>query len=178
MPQIQMPDGQVVDMPDNPTPDQLARLKAVQATNPKSSTPASGKPSSMSQADYMKAVDAAKDTETKPSESSPSSAAGVDAALSAVGIGPGLGEAALNTGSGMIAKPLSDIAGLAATAKEAIAPGDDPTMPSKFKEDVQQRLTYDPKTALGSAVAGYNPLALLGKGIDYGANAAGDVVAA
>lgn len=38
MPVVQIPDGQLVDMPDNPTPEQLAALKKVAAQAPQEST--------------------------------------------------------------------------------------------------------------------------------------------
>jgi hypothetical protein len=85
----------------------------------------------------------------------------------------GAGEAAANMASGMVAKPVSDVAGMAATAYEAAtgAGGN----PAAFKNYVQDKLTYQPKLDEGKALAEYNPLALVGKGVGAVANAAGDV---
>lgn len=51
--------------------------------------------------------------------------------------------------TGMVAKPISDVAGLAATAHDAIT--GDQGDPAGFKQDVQDRLTYAPRTEGGKA---------------------------
>lgn len=88
----------------------------------------------------------------------------------------GIGEAGLNMGSGMIAKPLSDIAGLAATGKEMISPTPGGGDPEGFRKSIQDKLTYSPRTDAGKNVAEYNPLALVGKGLGATADAAGNLV--
>lgn len=89
----------------------------------------------------------------------------------------GMGDAALNMATGLIAKPISDIAGLAATGKEMISPtpggGGDP---AGFKKYVQEGLTYQPRTDLGKAVAEYNPIALVGKGVGKVADVVGGAI--
>jgi hypothetical protein len=89
----------------------------------------------------------------------------------------GVADAALNMGTGLIAKPLSDIAGLAATGKEMISPTPGGGDPAAFKRHVQEGLTYEPRTDLGKVVAEYNPLALIGKGVGKVADMAGNAVA-
>lgn len=88
----------------------------------------------------------------------------------------GLGEAALNLGTGILAKPLGDIAGLAATGKELISPTPGGGNPQGFQRDIQDRLTYQPRTSAGKAIAEYNPLALAGKGVGKVADLAGEAV--
>lgn len=80
----------------------------------------------------------------------------------------GLVEAAANMGSGMFAKTASDIAGLSYIPVHAL--GLTKRDPDEVKRQVQQDLTYSPKTASGKWIAEYNPLALLGKGLDMGAD--------
>ena len=85
-------------------------------------------------------------------------------------------EAVLNMGSSMIAKPVSDIAGLAATGKEMISPTPGGGDPEGFKSYVQNALTFEPRTQVGKNMAQYNPLALLGKAIGAGTHAANSAV--
>jgi len=86
-------------------------------------------------------------------------------------------ETALSMGTGMIAKPISDVAGLSALAKEIISPTPGGGDPEGFKQDVQRSLTYEPRTAAGQALTKYNPLALLGRGIDYAGSGAQQLIA-
>lgn len=106
----------------------------------------------------------------------------VDAAKPKMGAGEiaknvafGPGEAVLNFATSLLAKPLSDVAGLAATAKEMISPSDQPDA-GGFKNYVQNALTYQPRTQLGQMAAENNPIALVGKGIGKVADAAGNAV--
>ena len=85
-----------------------------------------------------------------------------------------LPKAALSMGTGMVAKPVSDIAGLAALGKEGVVGGGGD--PEKFKEYVQDALTYMPKDKAARLMASYNPLALIGKGVGKAGELAGDVV--
>ena len=59
-------------------------------------------------------------------------------------------EAAASTVTGALAKPVSDIAGLAATAHD-VATGSRDGDPEGFQRDVQERLTYQPRTDMGKA---------------------------
>lgn len=86
----------------------------------------------------------------------------------------GLGEAALNLGSGLAAKTAGDIAGLGTIAGSAL--GLTKRDPRQVQEDVTKGLTYEPRSTLGKNVAEYNPLALVGQGIGKVANAAGNAV--
>lgn len=88
----------------------------------------------------------------------------------------GGGEAALNLASGLIAKPVAEIGGLAAMGKELISPTPGGGDPEAFKKQLQENLTYQPRTDLGKAAAEYNPLAVAGKAIGAGANALGGLV--
>jgi hypothetical protein len=87
-----------------------------------------------------------------------------------------MGDAALSMGSGMLAKPLSEIAGLAATGKEMVSPtpeglgGGDP---AGFQKSVREALTRRPVTSGGQMLTGrYNPLSMLGRGVDWMGNQA------
>lgn len=88
-----------------------------------------------------------------------------------------LADAAAATASGMFAKPLSDVAGLAATGKEMISPSPGGGDPAGFKREVQNRFTYQPRTPAGSAIAEYNPMALLGKLFGMGGEKLNQLVA-
>lgn len=88
----------------------------------------------------------------------------------------GVGEAGLNMATGMIAKPVSDIAGLAATGKEMMSPTYGGGDPSGFKRHVQESMTYEPRTELGKNVAEYNPVSLAGKAVGKVADVAGNAV--
>jgi hypothetical protein len=107
-----------------------------------------------------------KERDTDAPKSSGSNAASVVSKIPGAGVVVGPVEAAANMASGMIAKPLSDVAGLAATAYDA-ARGDKTGNPAGFKNYVQNALTYQPRTEAGNLVAEYNPLALLGKGVNW-----------
>jgi hypothetical protein len=67
--------------------------------------------------------------------------------------------------SGMVAKPASDAAGLAALPLHAAGLIDKD--PQTLKEDIQRGMTYEPKTRAGQVMTEYNPLALLAKGVDW-----------
>jgi hypothetical protein len=75
----------------------------------------------------------------------------------------GITEPALSMATGMLAKPVSDVAGLGMLAAAPFAKVD----PSGFKDYVQRQLTFEPKSSAGKAVNEYNPLALLGKLTDF-----------
>lgn len=70
-------------------------------------------------------------------------------------------------GSGMLAKPISDVAGLSRLGLEGLRragiPGIEERDPLTVKQDVQRELTYEPRTTAGRAVTQYNPLALIGR---------------
>jgi hypothetical protein len=66
----------------------------------------------------------------------------------------------------MIAKPMSDIAGLGAMAYDTLT-GKKEGNAADFKQQFQAENTYQPRTALGSWIAQYNPMALVGKATDY-----------
>lgn len=83
------------------------------------------------------------------------------------GLVSGIGEAAANLGSGMLAKPVSDVAGLASIPLAAAGAKIDPTA---VKQKVQSGMTYEPRTTAGQMISEYNPLALIGKGVDWAAN--------
>lgn len=86
----------------------------------------------------------------------------------------GLGEAAMNMGSGIVSKVGSDIAGLGAIPLHAAGLID--TSPEDVKRMVQERGTYQPMTESGKLIAEYNPIALVGKGIGTVSDAAGNAV--
>ena len=93
--------------------------------------------------------------------------------MSVLGKIPGMGivtgpvEAGAQMLSGAVAKPVSDIAGMAAMAKDAITGAGSEGDAGGFKEQVQSDLTYQPRTDAGKATAKYNPLALLGQATDW-----------
>src|SRR5208282_6584622 len=87
-------------------------------------------------------------------------------------VGGAVVEPVLKAGSAMIAKPVSDIAGLAATGKELISPTKGGGDPAGFKRDVQERLTYEPRTTAGKSP--WNPLNAIPEGIGKFVGWAGD----
>lgn len=86
----------------------------------------------------------------------------------------GVGEAALNLGSGLVAKTAGDVAGLGTIAGSAL--GLTNKDPRQVQQQVSEGLTYQPRSTLGKNVAEYNPLALVGKGVGAVANAAGNAI--
>lgn len=137
MPRVKMPDGQVVDMPNQLTPELATRLKALQS-------------SSVAAKPVDKPIEPPRGLLNRTADTL-----------------YGSGEAGLNLVTGAIAKPVSDVAGLAALGKELVAPTPGGGDPQGFVEDVRSRMTFEPRTPSGQAIAKYNPLALTGRGIDY-----------
>lgn len=84
-------------------------------------------------------------------------------------------QAATNMATGMLAKPVSEVAGLAAAGKDILT-GNKNGDPQGFKNEIQSKLTYQPRGKFSKAVTEYNPLALAGKVIGSGADKAADVV--
>lgn len=151
MPQVKMPDGTVVEMPETLTPELATRLKALQS----SAGTTQEKPQVKS--------------EVKPPESDMQKLLHPSNLL-------GAGEAVLNAGTSFIAKPVSEIAGLAATAKEAISPTPGGGNPRGFMEDVQNRMTYSPRTYMGQQLSEKNPMALVGQGVNWGGQKAQNLI--
>lgn len=87
----------------------------------------------------------------------------------------GAAQGALAMGSGMLAKPISDIFGLAATLKDIVSGTDGD--PQGFKKMIQDAMTYEPPSKTGKAVAEYNPIALVGKGVNAVAGGVKNLVA-
>lgn len=75
-------------------------------------------------------------------------------------------EAAAAMGTGMVAKPIADAATLGATAYEAVR-GNKDFAPVDMQQWLQRQLTYEPRSHAGQVLAQDNPLALLGKGVDW-----------
>ena len=67
----------------------------------------------------------------------------------------GVTEPLLKMATGMVAKPVSEVMGLAATAKDYLT-GNMEGDPEGFKKDIQNSLTYEPKTAIGQSP--YHPV--------------------
>lgn len=86
-------------------------------------------------------------------------------------------EALGNLATGAIAKPISDVAGLAAVGKEMISPTPGGGDPQGFKNYVQNALTYEPRTAVGKGAAENSPFARIGQGIGKVADVAGGAIA-
>lgn len=91
-------------------------------------------------------------------------------------LGDDIIDAGLNMVTGLVAKPVSDIAGLAAMGHDLIT-GDKSGDPQAFKNAVQRDMTYAPHSERGKNFAENNPLALVGKGVDYLGKGAGNVIA-
>jgi hypothetical protein len=77
----------------------------------------------------------------------------------------GAGEAGLNMLTGVVAKPVSDVMGMSAEASDVLSGRNDGNAEG-FKNSVRDALTYQPRTTAGQNIAQYNPLALIGKGVD------------
>lgn len=90
----------------------------------------------------------------------------------------GILEPLLAMGSGFIAKPVSEIAGLAAAGREFF-PGAPQGDPQAFQRDIQSAMTYAPRTEWGQSKA--NPLnlipMLLGQLVGAGAHGIGNMIA-
>lgn len=88
----------------------------------------------------------------------------------------GIAENIANIGTGMIAKPISDIAGLAAMGANIFGgmEGD----PAAFKQHVQESLTYSPRTAVGQTIteSPANPVNIIGNAIGSVSEGAGNLV--
>ncbi len=73
--------------------------------------------------------------------------------------------------SGMVAKPVSDVAGLTSLGMEGARRAGLSFIPERnplaVQRDVQNAFTYQPRTQAGQAVTEYNPLALFGKGVNW-----------
>lgn len=84
-------------------------------------------------------------------------------------------EPILNMASGIIAKPASDIAGLAATAMDMLR---GTSGAAGFKNEVQDSLTYSPRTDAGKAIveSPYNPINIIGGAIEKVSGVAGNLI--
>lgn len=84
-------------------------------------------------------------------------------------------EPLMQMASSMVAKPVSDVMGLSATAQDMANGTNDA---AGFKQYIQDKLTYSPRTDAGKAVAesAYNPINIIGKVVGGVSGAAGDVV--
>jgi hypothetical protein len=79
-------------------------------------------------------------------------------------VGPAV-EAGLNAGTSMLAKPAADVMGLAAMGRDALR--DKPLgNAGDFRDQMQRNMTYQPATPAGQQLARYNPLALVGQGVN------------
>ena len=88
----------------------------------------------------------------------------------------GLYEPLAKMATGMIAKPISEISGLAATGYEAATGNKNSAdMPGQFKNSIQDALTYEPKTDLGKTI--FNPLNAIPSGIGAVIGAPGKLAA-
>lgn len=90
--------------------------------------------------------------------------------MGAIGMPAAAVEPVLAMASGLVAKPLSDVAGLAAIP--AHASGLTATEPMQVKNAVQRGMSYEPQTDAGKIATEYNPIAILGKVIDLLGSAA------
>ena len=100
-----------------------------------------------------------------------------DTSLTAENIAGGAWEPAAAMLSGAIAKPVSDVAGLAAVGKEMVSPTPGGGDPEGFKRYVQESLTYRPRTGLGQINTQYDPLALAGQGVNWLGQQANEAIA-
>lgn len=79
----------------------------------------------------------------------------------------GVVEPVLAQATGFVAKPVSEVAGLAATGYEMATGGRNATQVPEFQKEVQRRLTYEPRTEAGASPL--NPLVgvplLMGKAV-------------
>jgi hypothetical protein len=85
-----------------------------------------------------------------------------------------LADAAATMGSGMIAKPVSDLAGLASFPLSMMGMDRNP---ADVQRRVREALSYQPRTEAGANIAAYNPMALVGKGLGWAGEKAGQLAA-
>lgn len=85
-------------------------------------------------------------------------------------------ETLMHYATGMVAKPVSEVAGMAAVMKNLVTGGTDDV--EGFKKDVQENLTFEPKTALAKRfiASDYNPLNVVGNVVHKGSELTKDVV--
>lgn len=83
-------------------------------------------------------------------------------------------EAVAELASGAVAKPVADVAGLAAIPLHAA--GAIKKDPATVKQDIIEGGTYQPRTEAGKRQAEYNPVALVGKLLQFGGKLARGVV--
>lgn len=134
-------------------------------------SPAKAAPSATKSYDFGGLATAAK-APKQPEAAKPESSFASKAANIAFGPLEAIG----NMATGLVAKPLGDIAGLAATGKEILSPTPGGGDPEGFRKSIQDRFTYQPKTDIGKNAAKYNPLAVLGQGVGAAADVAGNLV--
>lgn len=143
--------------PDDVTPDQVSQR---------------------AQSDFgkqVKALDGGRKTQPKRAEPTPKPVStGIPSGKMDALIG--VPEAGMNMVSGMVAKPVGEVAGLAAMARDLIT-GNKEGDPQGFERYVQNQLTYQPRSRTGQAIAKWNPLALAGRAVDFVGNTAGNVIA-
>lgn len=78
-------------------------------------------------------------------------------------------EPIVSMGTGAIAKPVSEIAGLAATGYEALKGGKDAQYIPEFQKSLREAMTYEPRTVSGRSQ--YNPLNAIPSAIGAGIEA-------
>lgn len=161
---VTLPDGTIVkDIPDGTTKAQLAeKLKANGHTVPDEwlkTTPAPKDEPSLSGA-FTNPEREAKIRGVKPPSLS--------------GIATMVPESIMNAASGMVSKPMGDVAGLAAIPLHFM--GVTEKDPLQVKLDVQKAMTYQPRHLEGELLSQYNPMALVGKGIGSVSKGVGGVV--
>ena len=98
----------------------------------------------------------------------------LDAAKTYANVPGAIAEPLLKLGTGLIAKPVSEVAGLAAFGKDFIT-GNKEGDPQGFQRSVQESLTYEPRTAAGSSK--YNPLNFIPEAIGTAITKASDIPA-
>jgi hypothetical protein len=84
---------------------------------------------------------------------------------------------AAHYGSALIAKPVSDIAGMTGAAIDYLR-GESTNRPAGFQEDVRKRLTYAPRGQLSEDIAAspYNPINMIGNVLTAGGRGAASLV--
>ncbi len=156
---FQLPDGRVArfEVPEGTTPEQAQGMMEAHFSTAPSTTPAASNASAPPVDTKQQAIDSIKER------------------LDGTGPFTAITEPIMKMGSQIIAKPVADIAGLGAMAKDLIT-GDKSGDPAGFKEYVQNALTYQPRTEAGKIGDAINPLNLIGKAVGSVAQGAGDVV--
>lgn len=156
MPQVKMPDGQVVEMPDELTPEIAQRLKALQAAERKPINNATSKALSSDEDTYDASEYTAPANETRMQKLQRlGRGTARDDATNPYSVTAGAGESLLSQATGAISSAAGGLAGVAKTGYRMTRGDDFGTAAGKgaqTSQDIQHKGTYQPRTSSGQLI--------------------------